>query len=353
MVVQILGAGAWGLAAALALSGRGHAVHVHDPRGIGSGASAKAAGIVTRLLWDDRDARLAQRTVELLQETEQLRSAWRTASSVVVGSAGSKPMADLAARARRLGLAVQVDEPDGILEGVQFHPGEWALWVEGDGVVEVGDLCSHLADACRTQGVTFGKVHPSPEATVIAAGPWTPGILAERGRPLPLIPYRVQLASLRIPGGENLPIVHDLVQHFYARPGGHGEALAGNGTQARRFDPNHYNEAGDPDFVESIATRVVHRFPLGRQARIAAAWAGLVVATPDRRPLIGRIPNTDNAYVMSGDNGFGIMRSLALGEALADAVDGKTWPDLDPSRFGPEAPLEFQVREGFEPQVGR
>jgi len=43
------------------------------------------------------------------------------------------------------------------------------------------------------------------------------------------------------------------------------------------------------------------------------------------------------------------MRSLALGERLAEAVGGKVAPDLDPGRFGPDAPLDFRMEEGYAP----
>jgi len=63
--------------------------------------------------------------------------------------------------------------------------------------------------------------------------------------------------------------------------------------------------------------------------------------------MCGPVPGVEGLYVLTGDNGFGVMRSLALGERLADAVKGKVMPDLDPRRFGPDAPLEFEMREGY------
>ncbi len=52
---------------------------------------------------------------------------------------------------------------------------------------------------------------------------------------------------------------------------------------------------------------------------------------------------------MSGDNGFGVMRCVALGERLADAVDGRVDAGLDPARFGLSPKLDFAMREGFAP----
>ena len=78
-----------------------------------------------------------------------------------------------------------------------------------------------------------------------------------------------------------------------------------------------------------------------------AGWAGLCVATPDRRPLCGPVPGHAGLYIVTGDNGFGLMRSLALGQRLAEAVHGLLDPDLDPARFGPGASDDFVLREGY------
>lgn len=343
MDVQILGAGAWGLSAALALARRGFAVRVHDPRGIGSGATAKAAGILSTMVWDDRDAKLVQETATMLDEFPQAERVWRRCPSMVIAPRGSPALGALKERAKRFGVKATA----GANGEINLQDDEEVLWVTGDGVVEAGDLCEALSALCRDAGVTFGSGDASN--TMLAAGAWTPSLLQLRGAWLPLKPYRTQLASLRLTGGEEMPIVHDLVHGFYTRPGGHGEFLAGNGTQLRTFDPENYNEAGDPDFIERQAERIVTRFQRGHEARIAAAWAGLCVATPDRRPLIGQIPELPNTWVMSGDNGFGVMRCLALGERFADAFEGRPHPDLSPTRFAPNVDPDFVMREGFEP----
>ncbi|HLF16334.1 MAG TPA: FAD-binding oxidoreductase, partial [Candidatus Thermoplasmatota archaeon] len=184
-------------------------------------------------------------------------------------------------------------------------------------------------------------------AVVVAGGSWTRGLLAPHGVRLPLQNYRTQLCSLEIGGAAGLPIVHDLTKHFYTRPESDATILAGDGTELKPFEPDGFDERASPAFVEATAERVVARFEAGGEARVRAGWAGLCVATPDRRPLCGPVPGVEGLFVLTGDNGFGLMRGLALGERLADAVGGRVDAGLDPRRFGVDAPTEFTMREGY------
>ena len=74
---------------------------------------------------------------------------------------------------------------------------------------------------------------------------------------------------------------------------------------------------------------------------------GTSMATPDRRPIAGPVPGRPGLFVLTGDNGFGLMRSLALGQRIADAVGGRVEAELDPARFGPAASDAFAMREGY------
>jgi glycine/D-amino acid oxidase-like deaminating enzyme len=332
---------------------------------LGSGASAKAAGILSSFCWNDPDYRLVAETRGLMGETIALamaagernaRHAWRSAPSIVVGGAAEATLLDQlqdrverhTEECERLGHR----EAAAAFPGVAFRPGEQALVAQEDGVIEAGDFLLALRARLGQEGVEVAEAQPVREppradAVVVAGGAWTHPLLASWGVRLPLASYRTQLASIGLPEGGGLPIVHDLALRFYSRPESEGSVLAGDGTQLRPFDPDAYNEAGDPEFVHALAERLVVRFEAGAQATVRSSWAGLCVGTPDRRPLCGAVPRRDGLFVLSGDNGFGLMRSLALGERLADAVDGKPHADLDPARFGPAPPLEFELREGY------
>jgi glycine/D-amino acid oxidase-like deaminating enzyme len=299
----------------------------------------------------------------------EAKGAWRSHPSIVVGA--GETVATLDAMQDRVERFTEECERLGHREaarafpGVTFHPGEQALVAQEDGVLEAGDLMAALRARLESEGVAVVEGHeaaaipPKSGLHVVAGGAWTKGHLARLGVRLPVQMYRTQLASLAIPGGGELPIVHDLTRHFYTRPESEGSILAGDGTQLRPFDPDDYNEAADPEFVHSIAERVVARFEDGGAAHYRTGWAGLCVATPDRRPLCGAVPGHPGLFVVTGDNGFGLMRSLALGSRLADAVQGRGDPALDPARFGPSPDDDFPMAEGYgattipEPQQHR
>ncbi len=367
--VTVVGAGALGAASALALAGRGHQVTLLDRGSVGSGNSSKAAGILSTLCHHDEEYKLIAETRALIGETIALamaagernaRGAWRPHPSIAIakGTEGLASLGRMQDRVERFTEeAERLDHRAAAREfpGVLFQPGEEALVAQEDGVIAAGDLFAALRARLASEGVTVRENHPvsdlihvHADAVVVAGGAWTKGLFDAIGVHIPVQMYRTQLAALAIPGAEQLPIVHDLVHHFYARPESESSMLAGNGTQLKPFDADDYNEAADPEFIHSIAERVVARFEDGADAQVRTGWAGLCVATPDRRPLCGPVPGMPGMFVVTGDNGFGLMRSLALGERLADAVDGRQVDaGLDPGRFGADPPRAFAMREGY------
>lgn len=386
--ILVTGGGALGASAALALAERGHAVHLAERQTLGAGATGKAAGILSTLCHSDAEYRLIAETRGLVGELMSLamaagcreaRGAWRSHPSIVVGGpqqAGTlDAMQDRVERFTEECERLDARQAARAFPGLRFEPNEQVLVAQEDGVLEAGDFMAALRARLESEGVTISQGQaawaagasaptveagaappPAPSAPlvpapfdlhVVAGGAWTKGLLARHGVVLPVQMYRTQLASLAFPGGGELPIVHDLRHQFYTRPESADGILAGNGTQLRPFDPDDYNEAADPEFIASIAERVVTRFEDGGEAQVRSGWAGLCVATPDRRPLCGPVPGQDGLFIVTGDNGFGLMRSLALGQRLAEAVHGRLDRDLDPARFGPGASDAFVMREGY------
>lgn len=363
MEIQVIGGGVLGVSAALALAEEGHDVTLREQHQLGAGATGRAAGILSTMTWDDMEYALIAETRGLVGRTIALaagmvpeaRHAWRPLDSILIASGDSvAPMDAIQDRLERHG-----EEPErlGFREaastypGVSFVPGEEVLVAMEDGVIDADAFMAAMRARLEMEAVTVEEgVQVGPAdlvgPTVVAGGAWTRGLLRRAGVALPLQAFRTQIAALDLPGAERLPVLHDAVHGFYARPESEDTLWVGDGTRLEDHDPDHFDARNDPRFKEDVAAAASTRFEAGPDARLRTGWAGLCVATPDRHPLCGAVPDRDDLWVLTGDNGFGLMRGLALGQRLADAVDGRPDARLVPGRFD-DMGSGFTMREGF------
>ncbi len=348
------------MSAALALAEEGHDVVLREQSQLGAEATGKAAGICSTMTAMDDDYQLIATTRGRIGELISLaagpvpeaRGAWRPVDSITIAK-GEKCAALDAMQAR---LERHTEEPERLdhrqaareFPMLHFEPGEEALVAQEDGCIEAGEWIAAMRWRLESEGVAIEEntraVLEGP--TVVAGGAWTVPLLNSNGITLPAANFRTQLASLGLPEND-VPIVHDGVHGFYMRPESEDTFMAGNGTVLEPHAPDAYDEAGDSGFKQSIAERVVRRLRAGGDATIRRAWAGLCVGTPDTRPLCGPVHGHDDLWVLTGDNGFGLMRSMALGERLAAAVDGDVHLDTDPRRFPAAGVPAWTMREGF------
>lgn len=379
----IIGAGAWGLSAAMALAEQGQSgIHVFEAGAPGSGATGRAAGLVSTHLRLESDIRLV---IETRRRLAALREWGESVAEPAarhcfhrVGGLTILPRAE-ADKLDRLQTRIRLCGGEALRwTGRELEAAPWPLLsvnhLEGiftpeDGCVEAGDLVALMHAWLRSHGATVhadraasiwmedGAVRGvrTPEGperfdhVLLAAGAWSKALAAQAGIALPLKAYRTQLAQLEFPHSESLPILHDSEQHVYARPDGPSRVLAGDGTEFVERTPADFNRGVDAYFVEKVAKAASRRWRGGAAAGFRTGWAGLCVATPDRNPLIGPIPGIAGLHVMAGDNGFGVMRSLALGAVAAARLRGRMVPGAEayqPKRFA--SGLDFEIREGFE-----
>jgi sarcosine oxidase, subunit beta len=383
----VVGGGIVGAAVAYHLArlrlGRVVAVEARTPA---AGATGRAAGIVSEQLWDRWDVevvRESKREYAALADSAA-PGAYRT-NGFVRWTADPKVAEALAVRVAELrawGVEMRSLETDELarrlpairtdgLVGIAFAP--------NDGVVAPSGLAEAYVAEGRRLGVEWtlgvGAERLAPEdagwtvraggssirarIAVVAAGAWSKRLLAASGHPLPLAPYRTQAAVLSVPGGvaENVPSFDDLDTNVYGRPEEHGRLLAGNGTENAEADPDRFATTGDETFVAHLAESFDQRLPGWSEAGLVRAWAGVCVGTPDRRPLIGEVPGAAGLFVITGFNGFGVMRAGGAAARLAAAIvepgpaSAARLASVRPDRFtGPGAP--FLAREGFTLEGG-
>ena len=194
---------------------------------------------------------------------------------------------------------------------------------------------------------------------VIAAGAWCAALGAMLGLRIPVVPVRGQMWSTEVlpprvfhnissaeselqwhqdPGNdENTPpeLTHcgdiRLTRHLYGRQTRSGEIIFGGDRQLVG-----YNKEPDASGIEVNRGQAAEVIPLLQGLPISRTWAGLMPFSLDGEPIIGRIPQMDNLYIVSGLASSGFGRGPMAGKLLADYIHTGHMPhvlaEADPAR---------------------
>lgn len=379
----VLGAGIVGAATAYHLARRAIGpVLLYDPRTPAAGATGRAAGIVTEALWDPWDVEVVRESKEeyrrlsaghsppLYRENGFFRWATDPAAAAALSAAVGRWRAwgvptrpvDISAVQARLpwvatdGLRAAVWDPhDAIVAPSGLTEAYLDLARKAGAEVRLGCRFERLVPSNGTWSLRAGDATEVSATVVVAAGAWSKALLADVGAPLPLAPYRTQAATLRPPMAvpSDFPSFHDLDTDVYVRPEEAGRVLAGDGTRLAEVAPDSVPAGGDEAFVGHLAETLSRRCPPWANAEMLRAWSGVCTSTPDRRPLVGRVPGAEGLYCAVGFNGFGVMRgggvAARLAAAIVDGPESRSAAALTavrPDRFGPHPP-PFEPRPGF------
>jgi sarcosine oxidase subunit beta len=130
----------------------------------------------------------------------------------------------------------------------------------------------------------------------------------------------------------------DYVHHTWGRPHDGNSTLFGaevpQDTEAPRGDPNCYAEAVTQDYIDLCRSKLEQRFPVMRHSTVRGNWQGILMMSPDSRPIIGQLPEYEGLYCMAGDSGTSFKTSPAIGKCLAELITAgrATTVDLTPFR---------------------
>ncbi len=194
---------------------------------------------------------------------------------------------------------------------------------------------------------------------VLAAGAWCGPLGEMLGVQIPIIPVRGQMwatnslpprvfqtlssaeSSLQwhtTPGnGPDTPpeLTHQgcrrVTRHLYGRQTRDGEIIFGGDRQMIGYDKTV--DAAGIEVNLGHATEVI---PMLGQLSISRTWAGLMPFSLDGKPIIGKIPQLDNLYIVSGLASSGFGRGPMAGKLIADYVHTGHRPHVlsesDPAR---------------------
>ncbi len=153
----------------------------------------------------------------------------------------------------------------------------------------------------------------------------------------PILPVRRQIVVTgpipQVP--PDFPFVIDFAQSLYFHREGPG-ILTG---MSNPNQPVSFDQSVDQEWELVHLEAAMERLPILQQAGLASHWAGLYEVSPDAHPILGRIPEVEGLYCISGFSGHGFMHGPISGLLLAEEIlDGQAHTlDITPlyiDRFG-------------------
>jgi glycine oxidase len=362
--VLVVGAGIIGCTVADALSARGAAVRVIDPRGPGGGATQASGGMLAPHSEGRHAPALEALGARSLALYDALVAGLAEASgrSIPYARTGSLHVAFDEAEAAELEALADAHRERGVpstllttsdarrLERDLAADSTLALFVPAHGFVGAHDLTAAAWDRAATRGArisaatvtriergTPGGVRVvasdgewTAASVVLAAGCWTGSIEVEGVPAVPVRPVRGQLLHLRWPSASIARIVWGA--RCYAVPWPDGTVLVGATTEDVGFD-----ERATVSGVRDLLDAAAELLPRAWQADFCGVRVGLRPASHDELPLIGPSARVPGLVYATGHYRNGVLLAPLTAELVAKAVAGEDDQALGvtaPSRFG-------------------
>ncbi len=165
----------------------------------------------------------------------------------------------------------------------------------------------------------------SASLVICATGTWATELLPA----LPVKPRKGHLAITdRYPGS----VHHQLIElgylksahshstesvAFNVQPRKTGQLLIGS---SRQYGVEHSKV--EPHMISKMLSRAVEYLPSLSEMKIIRLWTGFRAATPDKLPIIGKLPGKERTWLATGHEGLGITTSLGTAEILVDQYLG-------------------------------
>lgn len=161
------------------------------------------------------------------------------------------------------------------------------------------------------------------DAYVLAAGPWSPGLVRPLGLDLPVCPVKGYTLSVSTEGYEGAPKVGIIEEDNLVAFARLGDRLrVGGKAEFAGFDTSY--RPADYAGIFRVAREL---FPEGGDYYRPTFWACLRPVTPGGPPILGASP-VGNLFLNVGHGAAGWTMGCATGEAVADLVCGRS-PRLD------------------------
>jgi sarcosine oxidase subunit beta len=355
--VAIVGGGVIGTSIAYHLTLAGIADVTLIERGtLAGGVTGVCPGGIRQQFEGEADCRMAQRSVrfyERINEILQPEAPFYFERSGYLFLAQTEPVLNKfrqnVATQNRLGIPSQVLSPadirerlprlstegilggsfcaeDGFIEDCHGVTNLFAARARQRGARVVREDVLRVARAGRRWRVTTDAGELDATQVVLAAGCDTVSLAAHAGVSLPITPERRRLAyTVPCEPGVLPPLVIAFERGVAVKQLTNGVLYLGWLAESSDVD--------DLTFIERTLEAGATLLSLLGDLAVRRVIGGLYDNTPDRRPLLGAVPEVDGLFLAAGFSGHGFMIAPAVGEGLAAAVTGAA-TDLPMREFG-------------------
>lgn len=366
--VLIVGGGVIGLSVTWELNRRGFQTTIVDRHSFGTKASWAGAGILSPANFQtmtqplDRlkayGSELHKNWSTRLQESTGIDNGYRECGGLYVARTAGE-QATLMGQLyewNQYQIGYEVLDRQALVDPLSQSP-RMAVAVSGESQIDNRSHLDALAQACRGSGSTmiphcgqlqfkFDEDHCEAafsgqlnldfdfDHLCIAAGAWTSALVEQFNVCLPVIPVRGQMVLYKLKQKIFEAILNEGSRYIVPRDDGH--VLVGSTTEEVGFDES----------TTEIALAELQQFAcdwlpqLNLKSQIAS-WAGLRPASHDGFPFMGRLAEYGNVWVATGHFKSGLQMSPAVGEIMADLIEGKSTrmetESFDPSRLNIQA----------------
>jgi glycine/D-amino acid oxidase-like deaminating enzyme len=242
---------------------------------------------------------------------------------------------------------------DALVAGAERHGARLLSGARVEALLMNGKRCAGI----RTATDTF-----MADSVVLAAGSWTPKLLAPHGIDIPITAMRLQVVETEPALVRFEPMLYGptaLKQYAFIRDlPGYSDASTTHPLEStfdgveflelavQREDgrillgcPMDFPGLDDRPTVSGLALTLAvlsEAMPAIKSLAVERVWAGLLPQTPDALPIIGRVPGVDG-LLMNAGHVFGNLAGPLSGKILAQSMTGEE-PDFDLDLFRLDRP---------------
>jgi len=231
---------------------------------------------------------------------------------------------------------VRLDENDDRVRGIILEG-----W-DRNAVIPSESRSDRASAVSRAPSTSLGMTSLSADFVVMTVGAWTPYLLPFtstffRATGQPVFHLRPSEPELFAP--ERFPVfgADITTTGYYGFPiNRDGVVKIANHGSGREMSPESSERVVTAEDKKSLREFLASTFPSLADAPIVYTRVCMYCDTHDGHFWIARDPDRQGLVIAAGDSGHGFKFAPALGEIIADAVEGKDNPLLDKFRWRPE-----------------